>query len=201
MAVEWINEPPAGSGQPPADFAALYEEHYPRLYRTVRAIVLDPRLAEDLTQDAFVQAYVKWDSYQGSGPVAAWLYRIAVNHALSHLRRPRLSALVTRIGQSLLNGGHEPDPQTMVTDRMDVTEALALLAPQQRAALVLYYYQGYSYREIAQVLGVAEGTVGASLNAARKRLRDRLKDPVVLVPAAPDPALAAHMEMTHEPVS
>lgn len=190
MAVEWSNEP-----QAPSDFAALYEEHYPRLYRTVRAIVLDPRLAEDLTQDAFVQAYVKWDTYQGSGPVAAWLYRIAVNHALSYLRRPRLSALVARIGQSLLNGGHEPDPQTMVTDRMDVTEALALLAPQQRAALVLYYYQGYSYREIAQVLGVAEGTVGASLNAARKRLRDRLKDPVVLSPAAPDPALAAHMEI------
>ena len=125
-----------------------------------------PGWPEDLTQDAFVRAYVKWDTYQGNGPVAAWLYR-TVNHALSHLRRPRLSALVTRIGQSLLNGGHAPDPQTMVTDRMDVTEALALLAPQQRAALVLYYYQGYSYREIAQVLGVAEGTVGASLNAAQ----------------------------------
>jgi RNA polymerase sigma-70 factor (ECF subfamily) len=195
MATEWSQDTGAGGGQPPADFGVLYEEHYPRLYRTVRAIVLDPRLAEDLTQDAFVQAYVKWDSYHGDGPVAAWLYRIAVNHALSYLRRPRLSALVTRLGQSLLHGGHEPDPQTMVTDRLDVTEALALLAPQQRAALVLYYYQGYSYREIAAVLGVAEGTVGASLNAARKRLRDRLKDPAALSPpVVADPA-AARMEI------
>ena len=201
MAVEWSNEPESGSGQPPADFAALYEEHYPRLYRTVHgAIVLDPRLAEDLTQDAFVRAYVKWDTYQGNGPVAAWLYRTPVNHALSHLRRPRLSALVTRIRQSLLNGGHAPDPRTMVTDRMDVTEALALLAPQQRAALVLYYYQGYSYREIAQVLGVAEGTVGASLNAAQA-VAGSAQDPAILSPVAPDPAPAARMEMTHEPVS
>ena len=91
-----------GSGQPPPDFTALYEEHYPRLYRTVRAIVLDPRLAEDLTQDAFVQAYVKWDTYQGQGPVAGWLYRIAVNQALSYLRRPRLPALVAKLGREFV---------------------------------------------------------------------------------------------------
>jgi RNA polymerase sigma-70 factor (ECF subfamily) len=176
-----LDHPQPGEGHPPPEFAALYEEHYPRLYRTVRAIVLDPRLAEDLTQDAFVQAYVKWDTYHGQGPVAAWLYRIAVNHALSYLRRPRLPALVARLGQNLFHGGQEPDPQTMVADRMDVTAALATLAPQQRAALVLYYYHGYSYREIATVLGIAEGTVGASLNAARKRLRGRLEEPVAAI--------------------
>lgn len=188
---------PAGSGPPP-EFGALYEEHYPRLYRTVRAIVLDPRLAEDLTQDAFVQAYVKWDTYQGQGPVAAWLYRIAVNHALSHLRRPRLPALVARIGQNLFHGGQEPDPQTMVADRMDVTAALTTLAPQQRAALVLYYYHGYSYREIATVLNIAEGTVGASLNAARKRLRGRLEDPVT---AITEVAPATPLEIPHGSLS
>ena len=188
---------PEGGG-PPAEFGALYEEHYPRLYRTVRAIVLDPRLAEDLTQDAFVQAYIKWDTYQGQGPVAAWLYRIAVNHALSHLRRPRLPALVARLGQNLFHGGQEPDPQTMVADRMDVTAALATLAPQQRAALVLYYYHGYSYREIATVLNIAEGTVGASLNAARKRLRGRLEEPVA---AITEVAPATPLEIPHGSIS
>ena len=200
MAMGW----PAESGSAEAgrpDFAALYTEHYPRLYRTVRGIVLDPRLAEDLTQDAFVQAFVKWDTYHGDGPPAGWLYRIAVNHALSYLRRPRLPALVARLGQSLFHGGQEPDPQTLVADHLDIMEALGTLAPQQRAALVLYYYQGYSYREIARILGVAEGTVGASLNAARKRLRGRLED------AAPRPAhaggepAAAQLEMVHEPLS
>ena len=166
-----LDQPQPGEGHPPPEFAALYEEHYPRLYRTVRAIVLDPRLAEDLTQDAFVQAYIKWDTYQGQGPVAAWLYRIAVNHALSHLRRPRLPALVARLGQNLFHGGQEPDPQTMVADRMDVTAALATLAPQQRAALVLYYYHGYSYREIATVLGIAEGTIEPAITCVAQASR------------------------------
>jgi RNA polymerase sigma-70 factor (ECF subfamily) len=191
----------AESGQSPPDFAALYEEHYPRLYRTVRAIVLDARLAEDLTQDAFVQAYVKWDTYQGQGPVAGWLYRIAVNQALSYLRRPRLPALVARLGQSLFHSGPDLDPQATAADRMDITAALHTLAPQQRAVLVLYYYHGYNYREIAQALGIAEGTVGASLNAARKRLRGRLEEPGARKPLTIGDPAPAPVEITHGSIS
>src|SRR5438045_8581890 len=84
----------AGGLNPVTQFRDLYEREYAAVYRSVRAIVLDPRAAEDLTQEAFVKAYRARHGYKPTAPVGAWLHRIAVNTAISHLRRQKLSRLL-----------------------------------------------------------------------------------------------------------
>jgi len=72
---------------PASQFRELYEREYRSVYRTVRAMVFDNALAEDLTQESFVRAFRSRASYKPTGPVGAWLHRIAVNVTISHLRR------------------------------------------------------------------------------------------------------------------
>lgn len=164
-------------------FDGIYVEHYVRILRTVRAIVGDAD-AEDVTQDAFVNAYRRFHRYDPSRPVGAWLHRIAVNGAISHLRRRRLAALF-----ALRRPAEEAiDPADASLSRILVRRALERLAPDQRAAVVLRYYHDYSYRDIAYVLGVPEGTVGSRLTLAVRRLRR------VLGEESGDPARSAGKE-------
>src|SRR2546425_12995529 len=76
---------------PEIDFDLLYEEFRLRVYRTIRGIVLDGPAAEDLTQETFERAYKSRSHFRGGSSPGAWLHRIAVNGAISHLRRQRLA--------------------------------------------------------------------------------------------------------------
>src|SRR3982074_1571635 len=89
-------EAPRGSPalDPATQFPLLYEREYGAVYRTVRAMVVDPAEAEDLTQEAFARAYRARTRYKPTAPPGAWLHRIAVNTAISHLRRRKLSRLL-----------------------------------------------------------------------------------------------------------
>lgn len=147
-------------------FARVYAEHYPAVYRTVRAIVGEDD-AEDVAQDAFAQAYRHLHRYDPARPIGAWLHRIAVNTAISLLRRRRLRRLV---GLDALRGLAADHTDTTVA-ALTVGAALAALPVDQRAAVVLRYYHDYSYRDIAYVLRVPEGTVGSRLTLALRRLR------------------------------
>src|SRR5260221_7047617 len=93
---------------PSTQFRELYEREYRSVYRTVRSMVFDPTLAEDLSQEAFVRAYRSRDKYRPTGPAGAWLHRIAVNVTISHLRREKIARI---IGPKLLvgpgSGGYE----------------------------------------------------------------------------------------------
>lgn len=147
-------------------FGRIYAEHYPAVYRSVRAIVGDDD-AEDVAQDAFVQAYRNLHRYDPARPIGAWLHRIAVNGAISLLRRRRLRRLVG------LDSIREPatDHTEASVAAVTVGAALASLPVDQRAAVVLRYYHDYSYRDIAYALSVPEGTVGSRLTLALRRLR------------------------------
>ena len=147
-------------------FGRIYAEHYPAVYRTVRAIVGDAD-AEDVAQDAFVSAYRSFHRYDPARPMGAWLHRIAVNKAISLLRRQRLGNLV---GLRLVR---EPvsDPADASLAGVTVRAVLASLPVDQRTVVVLRYYHDYSYRDIAYVLSIPEGTVGSRLTLALRRLR------------------------------
>jgi len=72
------------------DFDRLYRTAYPRVYRTLTAILADPGAAEDCAQDAFVQAFGAWKRWRPDAPAEAWVHRIAVNRAISYRRTARL---------------------------------------------------------------------------------------------------------------
>lgn len=147
-------------------FGRIYARHYPAVYRTVRAVVGEDD-AEDVAQDAFVRAYRSFHRYDPARPIGAWLHRIAMNGAISLLRRRRLRRLVG------LDSIREPatDHTEASIAAVTVGAALAALPVDQRAVVVLRYHHDYSYRDIAYVLSVPEGTVGSRLTLALRRLR------------------------------
>ncbi len=163
------------------DFDRLYRVAYPRVYRTVTAILADPSAAEDCTQDAFVQAFQAWTRWRPDAPAEAWVHRIAVNRAISYRRSARLRS-VGEVLRRLGRPAHATDPADEAT-RPDLLTALRAINPKLAAAIVLRHYHGYNNREIAAALGISERTVGARLQQAAARLRAQL-DPDFLLEAA-----------------
>jgi RNA polymerase sigma-70 factor (ECF subfamily) len=155
---------------PGEDFGAVYERHYPAVYRAVRGVVLDPDVAEDVTQDAFLKAYRARGRYRPTGRVEAWLCTIAVREAISRLRwaavQRRLLVASGRAGR--------PGPPSGMTDLLD--DLLSTLSPKARAVVVLHFVHGYRYREIAAMLRLPEGTVASRLSQALAQMRRRVRE-------------------------
>jgi RNA polymerase sigma factor (sigma-70 family) len=151
------------------DFDRLYRAAYPRVFRTLTAILADPEAAEDCAQDAFLQAFQAWDRWRPDAPAEAWVHRIAVNRAISYRR----SAMLRSVGEILRRLGRPretTDPAEQAT-RPDLLTVLRTLPPKLAAAIVLRHYHGYNNRELAAALGVSERTIGTRLRQAGERLR------------------------------
>ncbi len=156
------------------DFDRLYRNAYPRVYRTLVAILGDPDEAEDCTQDAFVKAFQAWKRWRPDAPAEAWIHRIAVNRAISYRRSARLRS-VAEILRRLGRPPSSTDPAHVAT-RPDLLTALRAIPPKLAAAIVLRHYHGYNNREIAAALGVSERTIGTRLSQAAARLRPLLEE-------------------------
>lgn len=161
---EWLD--------PQSQFPLLYEREHRGVFRTIRAMVLDQSDAEDLTQECFARAYRARGSYKPDAPPSAWLHRIAVNTAISHLRRRRLARfLPLKVEQSDVDRG-----LGRVESRSLVEQAMADLSPKLRAAVVLQYFEDKSRDEIAEILGVPPGTVASRLANAMSQMRARIAE-------------------------
>jgi RNA polymerase sigma-70 factor, ECF subfamily len=163
-----------------ADFERLYQSSYGRVLATLTMLLRDREAAEDCAQDAFERAYKKWPFWQPIAPAEAWVHRIAVNGAVSHMRKMRIrevGELIRRIGRP----GFAPDPQALA-EHSDLRDAIASLPPKQAAAIVLRHYHGYTNRAIAVVLAIPERTVASRLASAKSRLRAALGPAYARVP-------------------
>jgi RNA polymerase sigma factor (sigma-70 family) len=151
------------------DFGAFYEGSYQGAYRTALAIVRDPGLAADVTQDAYVLAFRDRTRFRGDAPATVWFHRILVNAALTGLRRR--SSRPREIPPDEMRGPFGGDESQATTERLSVLAALASLEPRSRAAVVLRYYHDYDYATIGKVLGTSPGNVGVILTRVLDRLR------------------------------
>jgi RNA polymerase sigma factor (sigma-70 family) len=151
------------------EFAWLFRAEFTSVARTVFLIVHDRGRAEDIAQDAFMKALQNWRTVSGYERPGAWVRRVAIRLAVRHAKRERLRPFLER---DSTGPAYEqlPDP--------DVARAVATLAPMQRAAVVLYYWDDRPVAEIARVLQVSESTVKQHLHRARKRLVDLLSEEV-----------------------
>ncbi|MBV8496991.1 MAG: sigma-70 family RNA polymerase sigma factor [Gammaproteobacteria bacterium] len=151
-------------------FERLYREHAGRVYGLCLRMTRDAQLAEDCTQDTFINAWRALPGFEIRSSLATWLHRIAVNVSLARRRKstPVLEAPADDEGATL-----EWTLETPV-EVAEIEEAIALLPDGARDALVLHALYGYSHAEAASLLGIAEGTCKAQLHRARKLLRDRL---------------------------
>ena len=170
-------------------FGHLVEKYQARLFHSLVQWTGRHEDAEDVVQDAFIQAFEKLDSFQGRSAFYTWLYRIAFNLAVSRNRRRRpeqsLESRQEQIGEDLAMDQDSPERQIMRTEQVDqVREALIRLPDDHRAILVLREMEGFCYETIAEILELAPGTVRSRLHRARMHLRDQLKE--MLVEPLPD---------------
>jgi RNA polymerase sigma-70 factor, ECF subfamily len=166
-------------------FGLLVRRYQDRLYSTILRLVGGPEDAQDVLQDAFVRAFEKLDQFHGESSFYTWIYRIAVNLALSghRKRKQRRFSRAPESGKGIL--GEEPADESPETDpsfaleRVEreaiVEAALAALAPEQRAVVVLKDFDGRRYEEISTLLAIPIGTVRSRLHRARCELRERLR--------------------------
>jgi len=155
------------------DFDRLYQETYQRVFRTLATILGDASAAEDCTQEAYLKAYRAWPGWKGDAPPEAWIHRIAINTALSYIRKRKLrevGELIRRLGRPV-----EADPVDQVLGSTVIAE-IRRLPPKQAAAIILRHLHGYTNREIAAALGEPESTVATRLMVAKRTLRSRLAD-------------------------
>ena len=163
-------------------FGELVRRHQDRLYPTMLRLTGSSEDALDLLQDAFLRAFEKLDKFQGESSFYTWVYRIAVNLALSGRRRRRIVGGFHRPGRDEpLDPADDPilsDP-TLPLERAErdelIQSALNALADDHRAVVVMKEFDGLRYEEIAAILGVPVGTVRSRLHRARLDLRERLK--------------------------
>lgn len=172
-------------------FGELVCRYQDRLYHALVHLVGSADDARDIAQDAFVQAYVKLDSFQGASAFYTWLYRIAMNLASSRFRRQRrhvsVEAAREQSGEEPVDGRHRADgrgtedhgpaERLMQSERVgQVQTALLALSDEHRHVLVLRELEGWSYETIADTLDLPVGTVRSRLHRARIELRAQLQE-------------------------
>jgi len=165
-----------------AAFGELVARHQDRLYNTVLRLLDHPEDARDVVQEAFLHAYQSLHSFKGDARFFTWLYRIAVNTAISLKRKRRMVLRIQPAGEE--GGGIDPlDPNEtnrpghaieMAEQEKRVHEALGRLSTEHRAVLVMKDMEGLKYEEMAEVLGVPIGTIRSRLHRARLELREIL---------------------------
>lgn len=171
-----INESLAGNS---AAFGELVRLHQDRLFNAVTHFIGNATEAEDVVQEAFVQAYLKLDTFQRTSAFYTWLYRIAFNTAVSRQRRKRVA---TSVDNAREQTGEEPvdrgdAPSTPMERRETVGQvqaALATLSDEHREILVLREMEDLEYEEIGETLQINVGTVRSRLHRARQALREKL---------------------------
>jgi len=149
----------------------LIRQHYPRIYRLLRYLTGNVEIAQDLTQQTFVKAWLALETYKGEARLATWLHRIAYHEYTHWLRSRREDTPLEAVAELAdLGLAHE-------LDGILLARALGQLSPELRDTFLLYYVQELSVPEVALVLNLPPGTVKSRLFTARQRLRELLQEP------------------------
>ena len=153
-----------------------YREYSADVYRVTYAILRDPEVAADAMQDVFGRAFEHWDEYDVQRPLRPWLHAIATRRALDLLRwrKVRSLALPWLHIEARQAEGVGGDPADALSLSEGIERELQGIAPRARAALILRHYYGYTYAEIAKLLGTSPGTVGSLISRAHTHLRASL---------------------------
>lgn len=155
-------------------FEEVYRSHSPRLFALIHRMVGNAADAEDLLQEVFLAAHRKLEGFRGESALGTWLYRLATNQCLDYLRSraAKTGQLTDAIDDepTLSDAGSRAIAERTVA-KMDLERAVAQLPDGCRAAFLLHDVEGLEHREVAEALGIAEGTSKSQVHKARLKLR------------------------------
>ena len=174
---QWVEETLAGQAQ---SFEKLVRKYQDRLYTTMVHVTGNSHEAEEVVQDAMLQAYAKLNTFKGNSQFYTWLYRIAFNMSISRQRkkRPRVS-----LDQIQENAGIDPEDHREAPNQrierseqtQQIHDALNKLSEEYRSILVLREMEGCDYDTISGMLSIPVGTVRSRLHRARSTMREHLR--------------------------
>jgi RNA polymerase sigma-70 factor (ECF subfamily) len=158
-------------------FGEMVEKYQNRLYNSVARLCGTSEDARDVVQDAFVQAFLKLNTFRGTSNFYTWLYRIAFNTAMSHRRRNRPTSSLDEVhqysGAEPVDQGARPDQSLEQQDRAtQIHKALDALSKEHRTILILREVEDLSYEMIAEILALPVGTIRSRLHRARMRMKE-----------------------------
>ena len=167
----------------PEAFGEVYGRHVTRIFNICYGMVRDATLAEDLTQDTFLQAFRKMSSFRGDSLLSTWLHRIAVNTSLMFLRREKIPPFEYSLNDTDAEDGDRVerlvgrDDRELcgAPDRVTLQRAVDTLPEGYRMIFMLHDVHGYEHHEIAEFLGCTVGNTKSQLHKARLKLRSMLR--------------------------
>ncbi len=163
-------------------FGELVRRHQDRLYNTVFRLVENAEDALDVVQESFINAYQSLDSFKGDAQFFTWLYRIAVNTAISLKRKKRVLLRIPDLQGQISIEPIDPSEASrpgyaleQAEEEQKLHRALERLSPEHRVVLVMKELEGQKYEDMAETLGVPIGTIRSRLHRARLELRELLE--------------------------
>ena len=169
-------------------FAELLRRYERPIFSLVYRMVRDRSLAEDLAQEAFIRAFNAVSSYDSRYKFSSWIFKIANNHTIDHLRRRKLDT-ISIDGSPYAGTVHEEERTRLVVESTDenpleyvehrelgdqIEHAIGRLRPEYRTAVLLRHVEGCAYEEIAGIMDLPLGTVKTYLHRARAELKEML---------------------------
>jgi RNA polymerase sigma-70 factor (ECF subfamily) len=162
-------------------FATLFHAYKARIYSVCLRMTNNAAEAEDLTQDAFLQAFRKITNFRGDSAFSTWLHRIAVNTVLMHFRKRSLYQVSLDepysnddSGKARRQCGTRDNALAGCVDRITLARVLKKLPPGYRTIFLLHEVEGYEHQEIAEILGCSVGNSKSQLYKAKMRIRELL---------------------------
>jgi len=152
----------------------LYNRFAPKMYGVCLRYASNSEEAEDILQEGFIKIFNKIGSYRGEGSFEGWVRRIFVNTAIEHFRRKKYLQPVTEKEENTMEGNY-----LSVLDDLaerDIMGLVQQLSPGYRTVFNMYVVEGYTHKEIGDMLGISEGTSKSQLSRAKVILQDLVKN-------------------------
>jgi len=166
----------------------LIRRYQDRIYGLAYHLTSNHEEANDIAQETFIKAWRALSGFKGEASFYTWIYRIAYNHTLNHLKSRRMRTTHLSLNDMDLNAENNPDLVALASDRTPFRDAkltelserlnvaLQKLSEEHRAVVTLHDIQGLPHEEIAQIMGVNSGTVRSRLHYARQQMQGWLSD-------------------------
>lgn len=151
----------------------LYRRFSPRMYAVCLRYAGNAEEAKDILQEGFIKVFKKLDSYRGDGSFEGWVRRIFVNTAIEHFRRKKYLQPVTEKEENTIEGSY-----LSVLDNLaerDILDLIQQLSPGYRTVFNMYVVEGYTHKEIGDIMGISEGTSKSQLSRAKIILQDLVR--------------------------